>query len=84
MLELKINSESIARQNRVRKYLQNLSLTIVLEKKSCNVSKTLEELCEVITMDTPQGPRTHRSEEDKVEYLYDATIKAEWAQSALT
>lgn len=52
-----------------------------MEKKSCNVAEALEELHEAITKFTPQGPRTHRSEKDKVEYLYDATMGAESAQN---
>lgn len=44
---------SIARQDIARKYLPDLSLTSVIEKKSWNVSKVLEELREVITKSTP-------------------------------
>lgn len=82
--KIQLEFNSIARQNRVRKYLQSLSLTSIMEEKSCSVAEGLEKLREVITKFTPQGPRTHRSEEDKVEYLYDAVIGAEWAQPALT
>lgn len=36
----------IARQNRVRKYLPNISLSSIMAKKSCNVGEALEELRE--------------------------------------
>lgn len=71
---------STARQDRVRKYLQNLSLTSIIEKKSCTVSEALEQLCEIITNFTSHGSMTHKSEEDMVEYLYDATTSMEGAQ----
>lgn len=83
-IKLQDDFSSIARQNVIRKYLQDLSLLFFMEKKSCKAGEALEELREAITKFTPQGPRTHRSEEDKVEYLYNVTIEAEWAQNALT
>lgn len=75
---------SIARQNRIRKYLQTLSIGSIMKTKSCSVEEALEHLLETRTNFTPQGPSNHRSEDDKVEYLYDAVIEAEWARNALT
>lgn len=75
---------SITRQNRVRKLLQNLRLSQILKTKNCSVSEALEELRETITRYTPQGPQTHRSDLDKTEYLHDAVIGIEWAKAVLT
>lgn len=75
---------SITRQNRVRKLLQNLRLSQILKTKNCSVSDALEELRETITRYTPQGPPTHRSDPDKTEYLHDAVIGTEWAKPVLT
>jgi hypothetical protein len=61
---------SLTRQNRVRKHLQKLRLSLLMKNKNCSVAEGLEELREIITKLMPQGPRTHRSEEDKIEYLY--------------
>lgn len=43
----------------------------------------LTKLRDIITKFAPQGPRSHRSEEAKVEYLYGAMIGIEWAKNAL-
>jgi hypothetical protein len=67
---------SLTRHNRVRKHLQNLRLSTIVENRRCTVTKALEELLEIMTKLTPQGPRTHRSEKDKVEYLYKAVVGA--------
>ena len=48
---------SITRQNRVRKLLQNLRLSQILKTKNCSVSEALEELRETTTRYTPQGPK---------------------------
>lgn len=78
---IKIQTEyrSLSHQNRVRKYLQSLSLVSIMGKKPCNFSEALGKLLDVITRFTSQGRRTHQSEEDKVENLYEATIGAECA-----
>lgn len=55
----------------------------VMQKKSCNISEALEELHEMITKFTPQGPRMHSFEGAKVEYLYDAIMSTDWPQRAL-
>lgn len=52
------------------------------EKNLSNVSEAFHELRKVITHFTPQKPRTHRSKEDKVEYLYEDTIGENWAQKS--
>ena len=75
---------SLTRQNRVRKLLQNLRLSRIIDTKRIPVSEALEELRETITKYTPQGPPTHQSEQDKTEYLHDAVIGVEWAKSVLT
>lgn len=41
------------------------------------VAEALEELRKVITKFTSQIPRTHRSEDDDVEYFHDAVLEAE-------
>lgn len=51
-----------------------------MKKKSDNVSNDLEELHEVIIACTTHGSRTHTPEENKVGYLYDATIGVKWLQ----
>ena len=78
------SSNSITRQNRIRKLLQNLRLSQILKTKNCSVSEALAELCENITQYTPQGPPARRSDPDKTEYLYDAVIGTEWAKPVLT
>lgn len=47
----------------------------MIEKKAYSVSYALEKLREVIIKYAPPVPKTHTSEEDNVEYLYDATIR---------
>ena len=58
---------SITLQNRIRKYLQSLRIQSLMHAKKLNTAEALEELREIITRFAPQGPRTHRPEEDKVE-----------------
>ena len=58
---------SITQQKRIRKYLQSLWIQSLMHAKKLNTAEALEELREIITRFAPQGPRTHRSEEDKVE-----------------
>ena len=55
-----------------------------MQTKHCSVPEALEEIRETITKYTPQGPRNHQSDFDRVEYLHDAVIGVEWAKSALT
>ena len=55
-----------------------------MQTKHCSVLEALEEIRETITKYTPQGPRNHQSDLDRVEYLHDAAIGSEWAKSALT
>lgn len=83
-LEMQEEFNSLTKQNRIRKYLQTLRLNSVMEKKSCDMPKALEDFRETITKYAPQGPKQHRLEDYKVEYLYDAVIGADWAQAALT
>ena len=45
-----------------------------MRERSCSVTEALEEVRETITKFSQQGPRNHRSEEDKVEYLYRAVV----------
>ena len=74
---------NITRQNRIRKYLQSLRIQSLMNTKKLNTAEALEELRENIPRFAPQGPRTHRSGEDKVEYLYKAVVGAPWAKSVL-
>jgi hypothetical protein len=74
MMQKEFNS--LTRQNRVRKHLQKLRLSNIVGKRRCTVTDALEELREIITKLTPQGPRTHISEENKVEYLNKAVVDA--------
>lgn len=60
-IKMQTEYNSIALQNRVRKYLKSLSLASIMKKKSCNVPEALEKWREVIKTFTPQGQRTHRS-----------------------
>lgn len=55
-----------------------------MEKRSCDISEALEELRKVITKHTPQGSKTHRSGEDKVEYLYNAMIRVDGALNVIS
>lgn len=71
-------------QTRTKKYLQRLKLTSILEWSSSTVTEAPEELQDRISGLSPQGPTTHRREEEKVEYLYEAVFGVDWAQSALT
>jgi Zinc knuckle len=75
---------SLTRQNRVRKHLQKLRLSTTVGNRRYTVTEALEELREIIDKLTPQGPMTHRSKEDKAEYLYKAVVGATWANSALS
>lgn len=72
------------RQKRVQKMLQVLLINYLKKGKGCNVSDALEELRGMIKTYAPQGPRTHRLEQDKVEYLTDVVIGADSASNALT
>ena len=83
-VKMRTEFKRITRQNRVRKYLQGLRLTAVMRERSCSVTEALEELRETITKFSQQGPRNHRSEEDKVEYLYRAVVGHEWAGNSLS
>jgi hypothetical protein len=75
---------SLTRQSRVRKHLQKLRIGEVMNRKKCSVAEALEELRELITKLAPQGPKTHRSDEAKVEYLYQAVVGASWAKASLS
>lgn len=72
------------RQVRVRQYLQSLTLSSIMEKRSCDVSDGLEYLRNIISKFAPQGPHAHRGQEAKVEYLYNAVLGNQWASTALT
>jgi hypothetical protein len=58
MMQAEFNS--LTRQNRVRKHLQKLRLVTIVKKRNCTATEGLEELREIITKLTPQGPRTHQ------------------------
>lgn len=75
---------SLTRQSRVRKHLQKLRIGEIMSRKKCSVAEALEELREIITKLAPQGPKTHRSDEAKVEYLYQAVVGASWAKASLS
>jgi hypothetical protein len=75
---------SVTRQNRIRKHLQKLRLGDIMTRKTCSVTEALEELREIITKLSPQGPRNHRSDDDKAEYLYKAVVGAHWAKASLS
>jgi hypothetical protein len=81
MMQAEFNSST--RQNLVRKHLHKLRLVTIVKKRNCTATEGLEELREIITKLTPRGPRTHRSEEDKVEYLYKAVVGSSCAKSSL-
>jgi hypothetical protein len=81
---MKEEFNSLTRQNRVRKNLQKLIISTVVENIRSSVTEALEELRGHITKLTPQGPRTHRSVQGKLEYLYKAVLSATWAKSALS
>lgn len=82
--ELQTGYGSIAWQISVRNNIQNLSLAPIMEKQLNHVSEPLEQLCEVITIFPPQGPRMHRSEEDKVENFCEPMLGAECTHKTLT
>ena len=75
---------SLTRQNRVFKPLQNLRPSRFTETKRIPVSEALEELRETITKYTPHGPPMQQSEQDQMEYLNDAGIGVEWTKIVLT
>jgi hypothetical protein len=75
---------SLSRQSRVRKHLQNLQIGEVLNRKKVKVAEALEELRELITKLAPQGPKTHCSDEAKVQYLYQAVVGASWEKASLS
>lgn len=54
-----------------------------MEMKSYTVSEALEELRDVLTRFDHQGPRAHLSEEDKVDYLYNAVVGQNWSKIVL-
>lgn len=54
-----------------------------IEKSSCNVSKALEYLRDVVVSVNYQKARKRRSEKNKIEYLYEAAVGAEYAKKAL-
>lgn len=55
-----------------------------MKTKSCQVAEPLEKLRETMTKFTLEGSKTNRSEDDKIEYLHEAVVEAEWACSVLT
>lgn len=71
-------------QNRMRQYLQNLKLSTIMEKESCDVTTGIEKLRDTVNKYTPLGPESHRTDSSKIEYIYDAVVEHEWASSALT
>jgi Zinc knuckle len=75
---------SVTRQNRIRKHLQKLRIGDIMTRKTCSVTEALEELREIITKLSTQGPRNHRSDDDKAEYLYKAVVGAHWAKASLS
>lgn len=71
------------KQTRVRQYLQSLTLTEIVNNKSCTISDGLEELRSTISKLAPQGPTAHRTEEAKIDYMYNAVLQHEWASTVL-
>lgn len=56
--------------------LHELRLKDITQKNNCTVNDALEELRDGIAKYAPEGLRTHRSEQDKIEYLSDAIVGA--------
>lgn len=74
---------SITRQSLVSQYLQSLHQNKIVEKESCNVDEALEKLLDMIAKFSPQGPKSQRTHEGKVEYPYDTVIGIDLARNAL-
>lgn len=75
---------NITKQNRIRRYLQNLTLKNVMDKKSCDFSEALEELRNKITKLAPQRFLSYCKEDIKVEYSYNAVVGNEWCKIPFT
>lgn len=75
---------TVARQNLIRQELLSLHLSKIIDAESRTPNKALAKIRDNITTFAPQEPETQRSEEAKVEYLYNALIGVDWAKPALT
>lgn len=51
-------------------YLQNLSLKIIMEKKNCDRTASIEHLHDTFNKYTPLGPPSHRSDSSTLENMY--------------
>lgn len=65
---------SLTDQSCVMKYLQGLNFNKIMERESCDVNGSLENLSDTFTNFAPYGPKSHLLEESKVEYLYKSMI----------
>ena len=81
--EMTRHFDTNAKQTRVRQYLQSLTLTETMQKNSCDVSEGLEILRNTISKFAPQGPHAHRTDEAKIEYMYNTVIEHPWASAVL-
>lgn len=75
---------NITTQNRVRKYLQSLTLSSIISKENIGISEGLDKLRNVIEKFSQQGPLSYRTDEAKIEYLFDALNDQEWASSTIS
>lgn len=80
---MKCELDSVIVQKRVLRYLQIIQLKSITDEKGCSVSEALDKLKEKIRKFTSQGPPAHRTEEAKVEYLYEAVVGQKWTRDAL-
>lgn len=55
-----------------------------MEKEACDAGSALEKLRNTITKYAIQGALSYRTDEAKMDYLYDTLCGAEWAKPALT
>lgn len=81
MMKKEYNSKT--RQNRVRKMLQGLRLTQIMEKSNIPVNEALEKLKETISRHAPNGPENYRDDQSLKEYLENAVVGLSWARNAL-
>lgn len=75
--------KSSTRQSRIRKNLQSIRVSAIIESKRCPVPEALEEVRERAIKFYQKGTPQHRPEQDKVEYLYKAVIGASWAKASI-
>ena len=82
--QLMINEyNSRTRQNRVRKMLQGLRLSQIMEEKKIPANEALEKLKDTISKHAPNGPENHRGDSSLKEYLEQAVVGNDWARTPL-